>query len=370
MAVLGPARPGEGSLLDRGNGFFSAELAAAVERDPVRLTARIVEMAHRGLGARVLSALERWDGIGSCDDTIVHPLRAIADLYAALSDAQRRAGVAALGKIGRAGIRAALLKSYDLLAYSSANARLDVRYDIDVLIRPEEYVHARELLEADGWMQGDIADGRIVPLTEDAIRDHDLGHYEWWPFLKEGPEVTLPDAAVPFASMAWPFAPGSMCGNRVRTVVALDLHHSIDAAIPADVVWGHTHAIDASTKALTPEATVWFLSGRVYHETMVHAARKFRLLSQLLGIFGGPHPINWQTVVELANEHRMQPAVYYTLSTIRRVWGIGANQPVIESIGTTFYDQHHLRDFGDLIPALLDLDREEELCLASNASSH
>lgn len=366
LAVLDPGRPIENGLLARDAAYFRDAVRHAVNEEPVRLTERFVASVRRGLAARLLDALERWDITDLCDETVISPLRAISALYAKLAVQQQQCGGMVLDEFASAGIRAALLKSYDLLAHSSLDGTRDVRYDIDLLIEESDYQRASEILTRGGWVQGELVDGRITPVSDYVRQTHGRRHYEWWPFIREGPAQRLPEEAVSFAELAWPFAPGAMTGRDVRTIIALDLHRSVDASIPAEAVWRHVHEPSPSRSALTPEASVWLLSGRLYHETMVHAGRKFRQMGQLLGLVGGSVSMNWDAVSALADEFLMQPALYYTMETIRRFWGLGPDSAVLERCAGSFRNQYHLRDFGDMVPALLDLERVEELHLAGD----
>ena len=350
-----------GGILAHANDAWSQKFHDVVAAQPREVADAMRITLHRGLATPLRRMLGDWH----CLDVLDHDLRTvieqIADLYMRIRYSQRDAAEELRVALSKRRIVAPVIKSFDINERFATSTLANINYDIDYLVTWDDYPTVQQILTREmGFVQGQLRCGQIVQASDPRTAETAQGHYEWWPFLKAGPAVDFDPKFQPFLEAIWPCVPGSLTGSHVQALISIDLHYGIDPDISATVAWERVVEYAPKHYGLSASMLLWFISARLYQETLVHGEQKFRALAQVIDILAGAD-IDWSDLYSLCKEHKTEPSVYYVLSAVNELCGVGPPTRWLSRLGGQFARKGHLRDFGSLWPALLRLDRNETI---------
>ena len=344
---------------------WAEKFRQAVRSSPTRTLTTVQTMLHRGLIPRFFRVLEEWECLDVLDDGLKRLFLKVEELYSAVGVGQRKAADEFAAAMIRGDRISPILKSHETSDRFGLPLEREMHYDVDFLIHWEDYEEAyRILTEEMGFVQGEFRDGKIVEVKDPRTEETSQQHYEWWPFLKCGPSIDFDIDSSAILHKSWPFAPGEVTNSTVRTFTSVDLHYGIDPEIPSSAAWKRVVEYLPCRYGLSASLLLWFICARLYHETTVHAGQKFRPLGQVIDIVARGD-VEWEDVSGLCAEHKTEPATYYVLRAVEDLCGVSPPQGWLKDLEVRFVGQGHLRDFGPLWSALLRLNRDERLSVAT-----
>ncbi len=252
-----------------------------------------------------------------------------------------------------------VLKGLDLAYSVYPHPELRQMMDMDILVHREDLGLVRRALHDAGFIQGVLDHHRqeIVALPRAEIDRAERGHYECFPFRKL---VRLPclDGLLRPHSLLEPEEPFYLLGNEVWFSLDVDVHHSLAPDIdPADIWAGQRPASlgRVRLKGQSPEAMIWFLCARLYHEAMLRNDGGIAKLHDVAAILNrwGPE-LDWSKCLEVSFRYHLQPSLYYVLSRVRDLF----DAPIPEHVLERLYPPHagaasRLHDWGDFLPKML-----------------
>ena len=220
------ARHGIHTILGVKDSKFAESIRGAMLADPERAMEAVRVLIHRGLSSNFLSLLGSWNCANILDQPILELLHSVERLYVSLQKQQMEFANQFCELLSAKEIVAVSLKSFDVLERFNDSNVIEPRYDIDFLIRWDDYEIVNDVCTQDlDAFQGEFRNGRVAKHKDPRDLDTSKRHYEWWPFLRPGPELSVDSAVQPLVEVSWPFAPGELNAAHIKTFLSLDLHY-------------------------------------------------------------------------------------------------------------------------------------------------
>lgn len=261
-------------------------------------------------------------------------------------------------------IRTALLKGADFVHTVYPPDMPRRMGDIDLLVRPPDIMQTREIVTANGFVEGSGVDTsrlQIEPLSKfDRKSDFDVSQQELPPFYKFERVFELDS----FSDLIRQVQAGgrwkstfAIIGDEVYLVLRIGIHHNIMPNVSLTDVWPSPREIQLSQGAeffaLSPTVMAWYLAAKFYHEFMIGGGACIRQFIDILAVIKKYHQlIDWEHVLEVASRRNMRPALYYVMSHVNEILGPCVPSGFIESISPKNYAHNRSHDWGDFAPRM------------------
>ncbi|MCL6592133.1 MAG: nucleotidyltransferase family protein [Firmicutes bacterium] len=230
--------------------------------------------------------------------------------------------------------------------------------DIDLLIKPEQFQQFDELMQGCGYSQRiSLEKGVLYSIEPDEINNSELSHYEYSPYLKvvEIPEL---NPYIDFINVYLLHGHPSFLieNNQVYLGLKIDPHHNLSFDIQVEDIWAAPQPFmidDVVCQALSNEVFGWFIPARFYHEVMVFANHRLKLLADFIAFLSVKN-VNYSTVLAMAEKYCLQPSLYYVYWFIKDFIELYIPDDFIAALDQSISMSESYRDWGDFLPKLLN----------------
>ncbi|MCL6592136.1 MAG: nucleotidyltransferase family protein [Firmicutes bacterium] len=239
--------------------------------------------------------------------------------------------------------------------------------DIDLLIHREQFQRFDELMRSCGYSQLlSLEKGVLNTLEPDEIDNSESDHYEYFPYLKvvEVPELNpYLDFINTYLINGRP--PFLIENQQVYLGLKIDPHHNLSVDLELEDIWASPQPFmmdDLGCYALNNDVFGWFIPARFYHEVMVFADHRLKLLADFTA-FLSAKKVNYPKILEMAEKYRMQPALYYVYRFMKDFIGLDIPADFLVALDQSSSMTKSYRDWGDFLPKLMNKRVLFEPCL-------
>jgi len=262
-----------------------------------------------------------------------------------------------------------LLKGFDLVHSAYPHPDLREMRDLDILVHREDIGLVRRALLEAGLLQGrfDPRNQKLVPMPRREIERAERAHYECLPFRKLM-RLSCLDGLVGSGSVVPPSGHLHLIRDEVWYSLEVDVHHNLAPDIKLPDVWAGQRPVSIDglqMKGQSPEALLWFVAARVYHEVMLVSPRKLFQLHDVIAILHrwGPQ-LDWLSVLKTSSRYHFHPSLYYVLLRVHQLFDAPVPQDVLRQLCPTARGVSRLHDWGDFLPKMLGYCEVPEITFA------
>lgn len=220
-------------------------------------------------------------------------------------------------------------------------------YDVDFLIHRPDVGRVKRALVQAGFRQAvfDTDNGCLKDRDVAEVAKMELSHYELAPFAVVE-EVDLDDEEFMHAASYNEF-PIWTIGTRAFFVVEVDIHHGIAMDIDgSEFFLRATSSVFRNARTLSASDHLWFTASRFYVELALHGKSSLRDFAYLQAILSR-EDIDWNYVAQVASEYSIRPAIFYPLTFLGSISGVGIPDRFEPILRPTL--EPKIRDFGWMI---------------------
>jgi len=320
----------------------------------------LLEIAYsRGVIAPLACNLEQsgLDRLFSLDER--HILSAARQAAVAVQDALHAVFQELMDRVGCYLRDVMVLKGFDLI--HSAYPRADLRElrDLDILVHREDIGLVRRALLDAGLMQGvfDRNEQRLVPAPRSEIERIEQAHYECFPFRKFVRIPCLDGLVGSYVLRPNPATCIYLINNEAWYLLEVDIHHHISPDINLEDVWNAQRPLSINSlhvKGQTPEAMLWFIATRLYHEAMLMGNQRLPNLHDITVILHRwVREIDWSMLVQISSRYHFHPSLYYVLMRVSQLFDAPVPGDVLKQLFPVAAGVSRLHDWGDFLPKML-----------------
>lgn len=190
--------------------------------------------------------------------------------------------------------------------------------DIDLLVAPSDLGKVTSYFAEHNFFQGEFNRNTMTNrvLDKDEYQRFVENHYELPPFLQL---VEVPELIKHYDLIDKYFFPRDYLltvNGKVQLLMEIDVHFNLSFDIALSDVFGDNlmmlHGNDYHI--LSPEVYVWFLTARLYVESMVHKGSPIRYLIDLSAIIANEKQLDWERILMTGTKYRMEFSFYYVFT--------------------------------------------------------
>lgn len=288
------------------------------------------DMRGQGVGHLFYQRLLDLGWSDRLDDNTLKSWRADLKHSRIQCDLQRKDAIRVSRDLSLAGIRHAFLKGFVFREWFYKPYWSRPGSDLDVLINRRDVSAAKRVLRKAGFVQAsrssDFRDFQAA--TEAEIDDLESWHFELVQFarryrLLNGPDWLMgPDFTrnAPFAFDRLPSGPVLHC--------VFDIHWALHFEFRGDnplakISRFRTAEDDVEIPTLTPEWNLVYTSYKLYYEAFDEPGKGLHKLVDVAGLLSvmGSKGFDWDWIDSIAEKHRMEAALFYTISAAQNITG-------------------------------------------------
>lgn len=286
--------------------------------------------------------------------------KSVFDIYLALAAAvyriQRDCWLQLNTELRRKNITALALKGLVFLSGFYKQQTYYLMNDFDILVRPECLDIVRNTAAEVGFSQHIVSNnGVIQPVPDEVISEFEGRHYELFPFTRivEAPDLDQFREFIEEYVKGHPFI---IEDRRVYLAIEADIHHNLSHGFEIDDLWSKPEEFYCSNgeQALGMNRNVfgWFLPARYYHEVMVLAERKAKLLSDLSTLVVSGE-MDYGEVLHYARKYTLETPLWYVYRFLRDNVSLDIPSEFLDSLYAESLVKEQYRDWGDFLPKLV-----------------
>jgi Uncharacterised nucleotidyltransferase len=236
-------------------------------------------------------------------------------------------------------------------------------YDLDVLVRPPDTESVRRIFLDLGFVHGrlDISSLTIKPISMVERESIEITHYELAALLKiiRVPQLDLYSEAITQWLITQPICGFGIVDKEVYYALSYDVHHNLSVDFNVGDIWYKPRKVrlPGGTEADAQNITdlIWFLSARLYHETMLFNDTCLRLFFDILILMSQfSSEVDWERIQFMVEKYDLQPSLYYTLWHLSEILGPVVPDEIMESCSPCNPKVKRFHDWGDFLPKLLN----------------
>jgi hypothetical protein len=291
-----------------------------------------------------------------CCGIEAHPAyRAYSRLASMVYSVQRDCWLKVQSELNSRGISVLIFKGLLFIDQIYRNSNHYLMNDIDCLVHQSDLQGVRDALEHIGYSQRIVSNcGIIQTVSEDLIGDFESKHYELFPYtlIVEVPALVELIADIGKYVSGHPFI---IEEGRCYLAIEIDVHHNLSHGFDENDIWDSPKVFtlgELDVSAPNLNVMGWFLPARFYHEVMVLADKKAKLLADLAGLVA-TESIDYDVVLKMASRYTLESSLWYVYRFLREELDFGVPIDFLESLRENGRNKPQYRDWGDFLPKLI-----------------